>query len=92
MIKRKNVRHGFIHVLGLIKQSLSMKSCHIFIEVDHEKIQAPCPGFQSLLIMLHHLSIMSRRFGGQGPDLAVTSCISGEKQNGGAIQLYHNDS
>ena len=85
MVERQDVCHGFIDIFGLIEQCLAMKSRQILVEVDHEKVQAPSPGLETLFVVSDHIGIMSRGFGSQGSDLAIAAGVSGEEEDGDAV-------
>lgn len=65
-----------------------MKRGHILVEINHEEVEAPGACLKAILIVANNIVIVSRSFRGEGTDLAIATSISGQKENGSAVQLH----
>lgn len=52
MVKRQNVGNGFIEVLGLVQQRLTVKRGDVFIEIDREEIKRSLASKSGLFVVL----------------------------------------
>lgn len=87
MVKREDICHGIIQVLGLVQERLSVESCDILVKVDREEVQGSLSIRESVGFVLNVVVEMIRSLGGQRAHLLVASRVAGNEEDGNSLDL-----
>ena len=79
VVKTQDVTDGFIQILGLIEERLSVKGRKILVEIDGEKVEVSDSVFEDSLVVSVGLEELGCSFSGNGTNLSITTGISGDE-------------
>ena len=90
VIKRKYEGDGIVEVLGLIKQSLAVKSGDIFVEIGREEVEWFLAEFDSVRVILQSLVKVDRSLRGETSDLLIATSVPRNEENRDPFDLVNS--